>query len=297
MALNIPCGVSGRARVVTTSSITGEVMQDTGEFQNIWTDLGINYLSGYSVKAVGWPSRILYGSGAHSEPHNGVTALAGYVGYGGAIYGSGDALAAELKITEDTCTFTRTRSITVPQRGVAWTLRELGLSYSDLKTLTYTLTKNSAGVPTPVEVSDIEIVTIYYTLQVTYPMQLPPQALEVEGLPPTTGVFKLKPLGSASSDGFLRVGPASTATFSAGDITAGFTNEAFSGSVDSSSTVGNARRFGINTLNRTTEFFGSNFYAANHIWQLSPPITKNNTQLLDIEEYWQFSNVPPVEVT
>ncbi len=295
MSLKIPCGVGGQARIVKTCSVTGEVTHDTGVFNNVWTNAGINYLSGYAVKSVYWPNRIIYGSGVHGGDHKNVTAMAQYVGIGGTDY-TETATAQELTITPETCTFTRTRSITVAARGVPWVLSELGLGRNNNTTLTYTPTKNSAGEVEGVPVSAIEIVTIYYTIQVTYPMELPPQQMSVEGLPPTTAVFKLKPLGSAMSVNFLRHSPASAAAGDSIHITDGFTSESFAGRVSLSTTEGNARRFNINTLNRSTEFFGSNNYGANHIWQLDPPIVKNNTQILDIEEYWQFSNVPVVEV-
>ena len=72
MDLKVNCGVGGRVRIVKTNSITGEV---TGEhtFDNIITDYGLtkyfNTGGGY------WPSRLSYGSGAHSTPHNGVLNL------------------------------------------------------------------------------------------------------------------------------------------------------------------------------------------------------------------------------
>lgn len=285
--LKVPCGVSGKVRIVKENSITGEVTHDS-EFSNIWTDYGLGYLSGYATKNVHWPNHILYGSGTHAEPHNGVTSLKTFVGLNSAGYANEPR---NIKITSEACIATVTRSIVVPKRGVAWVLSELALGYhTDRKTLTYTLTKNIEGVPTPVQVSDIEIVTIYYTMQLVYPMELPPQNIEVVGLPPTTATFKLKPLGSPNTEYFLSY------ITTGRDYTMGFTSEAFGGGVRSNEAVGNARRFGIGSLNRSTEFFGSYRDGVNHIWKLDPPIVKNNTQILDIEEYWQFSNVTPIEI-
>lgn len=291
--LKVPCGVSGRVRIVRENSETGEV---TGEFEfdNIWTDYGLeNGLNSTITQARLWPNRILCGSGEHPQPHNVVTELAEYVGYGDASY-SGVALVSEISITDETCVFTRTRSATQAARGVDWTLRELALSANNLLTYTYALTRNASGLVEGIPVSAIEVLTIYYTIQVCYPMVLPAQPVEVEGLPPTMATFKLKPTGSPGSNDFLRDGPVFSNAGSR--YINGYTDELFSGEIASDASVEGLRRFNTGTMNRSTKFFGNRWYCANHIWELDIPIVKNNTQVLYIGETWTFSNVPPVEV-
>lgn len=296
MALKVPCGVSGKVRVVLTDSQSGDVTHDTGEFQNIWTDIGLDYLSEVNKSHNEWPDRLLYGSGEHSQPHNAVTAMKSYLGVGSLLFGN--AVLSDLTITPETCTYTKTQSITVAARGVAWTLRELGLSsrYDINKALTYTPTKNLLGTPTPIPVSAIEIVTIYYTIQVSYPMELPPQPVIVEGLPPTMATFKLKPIGSAGTSGFLSAGAINTDSRTSRDV-GSYTNESFAGRIGPSTVSGRKVIYDIGTANRVNEYFGvSTGSGANHIWKVDPPITKNNTQVLELEFFWQFTNVTPIEV-
>lgn len=279
--LKVPCGISGKVRVVRENSLTGEI---TGEFNfdNIWTDYGLSAISTYCTTAVTWPSRLHWGSGAHSTPHNGVTELKAWVGSGSVSFSG----SSNLGVVYDTevCTVTRTASSTQAARGVSWQLKELGLSYisSNRDMLTYAL------LPAPVNVSDIEIITIYYTLQVKYPMALPPMPVVVSGLPPTTATFALRPdkgnfanssIGSCYSSTKLN----------------GYTTYDFAGPVDSR-TDGNTNFWRITDMNRETGFFGTSGSGASHIWTIDPPITKDDTQVLELEVFWQFSNVTPTEV-
>ena len=294
MNLKVNCGVGGRVRIVKTNSITGEV---TGEhtFDNIITDYGLtNYFNtgGTSEERV-WPSRLSYGSGAHSTPHNGVLNLQSQIGTVDCKYWGTNAAPSELNISGGICTFTRTRNVAIPAKGVAWVFSELGLRYkpgtTDDDLITYTLTKNEAGVVAPIAISDVEIVTIYYTLQVQYPMEMPPQTFGggTTGIPVSTATFKLKPNGGTS---FLRVYP--------GLDNSGirsFTTENFAGLVGGS-TVGSKTTFPIDKLNGSNRFFGSDSDGANHLWVIDPPIVKNNTQILEIETSWIFKNVPVMGV-
>jgi hypothetical protein len=280
--LKVPCGISGRVRVVRENQQTGEV---TGEFEfdNIWTDLGLSEISVYSSQTAEWPTRLLYGNGVRSEPHSAVTTLASQVGYGNA----GFILAGGVDYDEDLCTVTRTSQTTVGARGVAWNLSELGLGYnSTTATWTYTLTKNALGNPEVIPVSAIEILTIYYTIQVQYPMHLPPMTVDVVGLPPTTATFALRP--DKINFATYAIGAKQSYYF-------GYTSAEFAGGVVSAIS-GNKNVWGIGKLNRTTGFFGSNYNAAHHIWTLNPPITKNNTQELELEIYWRFTNATPIDV-
>lgn len=288
--LKVPCGIGGRVRIVKENSITGEITHDS-EFTNIWTDHGISTISTYASRNAPWPNNLVYGSGVHTEPHNEVTRLKTYIGgtaglkFGGS---SGKVIGSQ------TCTVTRTSSITVPKKGVAWTIRELGLSYGSSASsnlLTYTLVKNLQGVPTPVEVSDIEIVTIYYTLQVHYPMTLPPINVEVSGLPPTTATFFLRPefYGFASS----HIGAAQNGSTS--NFMQSYTTYDFGGGSWCENS-GNKCVWGVNKINRENRYFGHNSGAAIHIWEMNPPISKNNTQVLELEIFWQFTNVTPIEI-
>ena len=287
MNLKVNCGVGGRVRIVKTNSITGEV---TGEhtFDNIITDYG---LTKYFNTDGAWPSRLSYGSGAHSTPHNGVLKLQSQIGTVDCEYAGTNAAPSELNISGGICTFTRTRNVVIPAKGVAWVFSELGLryktGYTDDDLITYTLTKNEAGVVAPIAISDVEIVTIYYTLQVQYPMEMPPQTFGggTTGIPVSTATFKLKPNGGTS---FLRVSPGLSRISS-------FTTENFADYV-SGSTVGSKTTFPIDKLNGSNRFFGSDSNGANHIWVIDPPIVKNNTQILEIETTWIFKNVPVMGV-
>ena len=294
MNLKVNCGVGGRVRIVKTNSITGEV---TGEhtFDNIITDYGLTkyFNTGGTSNTSRWPSRLSYGSGAHSTPHNGVLNLQSQIGTVDCEYAGTNAAPSELNISGGICTFTRTRNVVIPAKGVAWVFSELGLRF-DLGTkdddlITYTLTKNEAGVVAPIAISDVEIVTIYYTLQVQYPMEMPPQTFGggTTGIPVSTATFKLKPNDGTS---FLRVSP--------GLDNSGirsFTTENFAGLVGGS-TVGSKTTFPIDKLNGSNRFFGSDSSGANHIWVIDPPIVKNNTQILEIETTWIFKNVPVMGV-
>lgn len=280
--LKVPCGISGRVRVVRENQQTGEV---TGEFEfdNIWTDLGLSSISVYASQRAPWPNLLLYGNGVRGEPHSAVTSLASQVGYGSVDF----LVAGGVDYDEDICTVTRTSQITVGARGVAWNLSELGLGYGNITaTWTYTLTKNALGNPEVIPVSAIEILTIYYTVQVQYPMHLPPMTVDVVGLPPTTATFALRP--DKTNFAYPAIG-AKYASYS------GYTSTEFAGGVTSADS-GNKNVWGINLLNRTTGFFGSDNGSATHIWTLDPPITKNNTQELELEIYWGFTNATPIDV-
>lgn len=299
--LNVPCGVSGRIRIVKENSITGEITHDS-EFDNIWTNYGLSVLSGRHnisrtlTNIAPWPTRLHWGSGAHAEPHNAVTGLAAPVGFVGISYYGTDGIVYD----SQTCTVTRTRSAIQAARGVSWTLAELGLGYiipftnTSTSLYTYSLVKNGAGIPQPLTVSDIEILTIYYTIQVQYPMSLPPQALEVTGIPPTTAEFKLRP----DSGQFVQFELSGQSSNSSGKFS-GYTSNAFAGGV--AGEVDNLNYKGVMTwpissMNRSTEYFGSQYYAANHLWKLSPPLAKNSTQVLEIEVSWTFTNATPIEI-
>ena len=294
MNLKVNCGVGGRVRIVKTNSITGEV---TGEhtFDNIITDYGLTkyFNTGGTSNTGYWPSRLSYGSGAHSTPHNGVLNLQSQIGTVDCVYGGTNAAPSELNISGGICTFTRTRNVVIPAKGVAWVFSELGLryktGYTDDDLITYTLTKNEAGVVAPIAISDVEIVTIYYTLQVQYPMEMPPQTFGggTTGIPVSTATFKLKPNNGTS---FLMVSPGLN-----NSGIRSFTTENFAGLV-SGSTVGSKTTFPIDKLNGSNRFFGSDSAGANHIWVIDPPIVKNNTQILEIETTWIFKNVPVMGV-
>lgn len=284
--LKVNAGVCGRVRIVKQNSITGETTADI-EFNNIWTDFGINRISTYATEVAYWPDRIHWGSGARPEPHNAVTSLAAPVGSGSVFFSSG---AMDIVTSGNLCTITKTRSVTQSARGVAWELSELGVSYGSSSLDTYALVRDLNGDPDPLPVSAIEIITIYYTIQAQYPISLPPQAVEVEGLPPTTATFLLRPDRSDfGNSGMAAIGSTSaTFTFS------GYTTAEFGGVVYCSND-GTENVWDINTMNRTTEYFGRHSYGASHIWTLDPPITKDNTQELRLEIFWQFANASPVE--
>ena len=239
-----------------------------------------------------WPSGLSYGSGAHSTPHNGVLNLQSQIGTVDCEYAGTNAAPSELNISGGICTFTRTRNVVIPAKGVAWVFSELGLRYKlgagDDDLITYTLTKNEAGVVAPIAISDVEIVTIYYTLQVQYPMEMPPQTFGggTTGIPVSTATFKLKPNDGTS---FLTVSPGLSEGIGS------FTTENFEGFVYGS-TVGSKTTFPIDKLNGSNRFFGSESNGANHIWVIDPPIVKNNTQILEIETTWIFKNVPVMGV-
>ena len=247
--LNVNCGASGIVRVVKENSITGEITHDS-TFNNIWTDEGLAYLRNDSFKILSYPSALSYGNGAHTGAHNSVTELAGYLDIGSASESGANVVANDGTIG----TITRTTKTTVPARGVDWTISELGLrSSSDKKLpiLTYTLTKNALGVPTPIPVKDFEIVTIYYTIQLQYPMSLPPIGINVEGMPPTTATFTLRP-ESASFGRYLNQG-------NAGVKQSGYTSSNFAGEVESDSVSGDGWQYWpITSMNRKTTHIGSN---------------------------------------
>ena len=283
--LNVNCGASGIVRVVKENSITGEITHDS-TFNNIWTDEGLAYLRNDSSKTLTYPYGLSYGNGAHTGAHNSVTELAGYLGTGSASESGNNVVANDGTI----CTITHTTKTTVPARGVAWTISELGLrSLVDNKVpiLTYTLTKNALGVPTPIPVKDFEIVTIYYTIQLQYPMSLPPIAINVEGMPPTTATFTLRP--EVSSFGrYLTQGDT--------EKQSGYTSSKFAGKVESDSVSGNGWQYwSITSMNRTTTHIGSNGQGISHLWELNPPLVKDDTQTFSFRSVWTYTNVAPIK--
>ena len=284
--LNVNCGASGIVRVVKENPITGEITHDS-TFNNIWTDGGLAYLRNDSSKDLSYPLGLSYGNGAHTGAHNSVTELAGYLGVGSASASGKKVVANDGTI----CTITRTTTTTVPARGVDWTLSELGLrSTVDNKVpiLTYTLTKNALGVPTPIPVKDFEIVTIYYTIQLQYPMSLPPIAIDVEGMPPTTATFTLRPESPGFGD-YLTQGRSSGKQ-------SGYTSSNLAGKVESDSVSGNGWQYWpITSMNRTTTHIGSDGYGISHLWELNPPLVKDDTQVFRFRSVWTYTNVAPIK--
>ena len=283
--LNVNCGASGIVRVVKENSITGEITHDS-TFNNIWTDEGLAYLRNDSYKSLDYPSGLSYGNGAHTGAHNSVTELAGYLGADIASSSGENVVANDGTI----CTITSTTKTTVPDRGVDWTISELGLRSSfdnSVPILTYTLTKNALGVPTPIPVKDFEIVTIYYTIQLQYPMSLPPIAIDVEGMPPTTATFTLRPerpdFGVYLSQGFL------------GEKQSGYTSSDFAEEVESYSVSEDGWQYWpITSMNRTTTHIGSGAYGISHLWELNPPLVKDDTQTFSFRSVWTYTNVAPI---
>lgn len=284
--LNVNCGASGIVRVVKENSITGEITHDS-TFNNIWTDAGLAYLRNDSSKTLSYPSALSYGNGAHTGAHNSVTELAGYLDTGSADKSGNNVVANDGTI----CTITHTTETTVPARGVDWTLSELGLCgsyYSKVPIVTYTLTKNALGVPTPIPVKDFEIVTIYYTIQLQYPMSLPPIAIDVEGMPPTTATFTLRPAVS----GFGRYLNHGTS----GRKLSGYTSSNFAGEVESHSVSKEGWQYWpITSMNRTTTHIGSNGQGISHLWELNPPLVKDDTQTFQFRSVWTYTNVAPIK--
>lgn len=284
--LKVKCAASGRVRLVKTNSVTGEVTEDR-TFNNTWTDYGLSRISGYSTESSVWPNAIRWGDGLHSEPYSAVTALANQVGAGSVSFsGSGS-----IEEVGDVCVVTRTRSATQSARGVPWNLRELGVSYGGSASLdTYAAVRDENGDIAPFEVSGIEIVTIYYTLQIQYPMSMAP--MPVSGMPGTTAEFTLRP----DVPGFAGSAIGQVDQTNASFRLAGYASDSFLTKVTSTGSDGDWSVWGINTMNRTTEYFGSNVQAANHLWKLDPPITKDDTQELRLKIYWGFTNASPVGV-
>ena len=284
--LNVNCGASGIVRVVKENSITGEITHDS-TFNNIWTDAGLAYLGNVSSKWLAYPSELSYGNGAHTGAHNSVTELAGYLGTNSASESGDNVVANDGTI----CTITRTTETTVPARGVDWTLSELGLCASvdySIPILTYTLTKNALGVPTPIPVKDFEIVTIYYTIQLQYPMSLPPIAINVEGMPPTTATFTLRP--ELSTFGlYLNQG------YSGGNQS-GYTSSDFAEKVESDTFSEDGWQYwSITSMNRTTTHIGSDVEGISHLWELNPPLVKDDTQIFWFRSVWTYTNVAPIK--
>lgn len=284
--LNVNCGASGIVRVVKENPITGEITHDS-TFNNIWTDGGLAYLRNDSSKTMSYPSGLSYGNGAHTGAHNSVTELAGYLGIGSVSVSGENVVANDGTI----CTITRTTKTTVPARGVDWTISELGLSGTANKSvpiLTYTLTKNALGVPTPIPVKDFEIVTIYYTIQLQYPMSLPPIDIDVEGMPPTTATFTLRPERS-SFGRYLNQGDSNTKQ-------SGYTSSNFAGGVESDSVSGDGWQYwSITSMNRTTTHIGSDGQGISHLWELNPPLVKDDTQTFWFRSVWTYTNVAPIK--
>lgn len=291
--LNVPCGASGHIRVVRQIESTGEV---TGDFQftNIWTDVGLSHLNSNTVKMVDWPSRFRWGSGVAAAPHSLVTHLANYVGQS-----SGSPTRKNQQVGES-YVVQRIYTGTQPARGVAWNLTEFGLDhlYGDGRIYTYALARNDLGAVEAIPVSAIEIITIYYTVQVVFPMTLPAQPVAVSGvLAETTATFTLRPdtagAGFGGSLGMCSGTSPEVRQF------AGYTSKDFANPVHGLRGGDGKSYWPPSMMNRTTGFFGSpnnNYSHIHHIWAFTPPITKTNTQELRIGINWTFSNATPIEI-
>lgn len=271
--LDISCGISGSVRIVRKNSVTGEVTGDF-EFKNAWTTAGLAGISGSAFSTKPLPDGLTYGSGSRSDPHENVTSLASYVGKQSI---SWSRAPTKTSVSGNTRTCSATSTITVPKRGVAWTLSELGLVYGSTPSVlrTYALVKNIAGVPTPVQVSDIEILTIYYTVQIQYPIQVI-KPLEVTGLPPTTVTFNLNTFTDISS----------SAWYAARFYMQGY---------QMYGTVPIDALNGIDIVGAGTwSSSGVNHNGGNVAFD--PPMRKNNTQVLTFSWTITFTNATPIEI-
>lgn len=289
--LSVPCGISGKVRIVKKNSETGEITHDS-EFNNTWTNSGLASITKYASQNCPKPGYLAWGSGKHLTNHQNVTTLAAVEGIGGISFIP--APSRKVSTLGNTIVLTETVDVTVPAKGKSWVLRELGLVSSGYTTssytcATYTLTKNGQGVPEDIPVSDIEILTIYYTVQIQYPLELT-MPLVVEGLPPTTATLKLNPL--AHYFGGRTWGQQASST---GDVQLRGINPTGS---DSPKYSGNSLVYGIDRANRSiTHLKKSGNLSVEFEWEFFPPIVKNNTQVLHLDILWKFTNIAPIDTT
>ena len=124
------------------------------------------------------------------------------------------AKPSEISISGNVLTFERTATVQIEPRGEDWSLKEVALSSG------YNLTSTYSVLNPAVSIRAIDILIIHYTIRMTYPMELPAVPIYVEGLPPTTAKFKLKPTGEPGSTNFCGRGGSIASSANAGTVKA-----------------------------------------------------------------------------
>lgn len=289
--LKVNCGAAGRVRVVKENPATGAVTEVIKD--NVWTDAGFGRISNPALGD--YPSRIAYGSGARGGAHESVTSLEFQVGISNADYGSYSTADKHL-IVGDAIVVEKTRSVTQNQRQQQWTLSEIGLmssTYQGAVLMTY------VTLDEPVVVSPVEIITIYYTIQVVFPASLTGLDVEIEaGLPPTKADYSAALVGGLYAVETLQ--PYTTAP--SGAFYA-FTSSSGAGAVAAAgrTSINNSVRFTFTEgqANRESAFFGvrPDFSSGpTHMLTLAPPITKTNKQVLEFTVRFEYSRSSVIDI-
>lgn len=295
--LNVSCGVSGSVKI----EIKGK---QQCKINNIWTDKGLAELNAGPTKHISWPRTLHVGTGQRPDPHSAVVSMANH------LLSKEVNFTGEYGVNDDgvICTVTRQASVELPPRGVSWQIGEIGLGMarnapaSDL--VTYTLARDDNGNAVPFSVDADAIVVITYTLQMQYPMHIPPTQINAQGLPPTTAEFFLLNKGTGRYY-FARDHIGQFGGFAISDYNAHLQAYETDNPADTYRRTKGTRidgegfLWGLGELNGDTEFFGVKpgaYSGATHIWKLSPPIRKNNRQELMLAVNWEFKNVQPTGV-
>lgn len=250
-------------------------------------------------------------SGAWREP-NGYTA--GYLHLGSGRFEGADHTATGLvqqkhrellhykgsttKVDSETLVVTHKYTTQGTPKGSAWVLREFGSTWSTDKFTTYSQLRDSQGDPTEIQLDETDVVTFTYYFQHIYPIRYEgtmqwESAGVVEEVPYTfsLGVGESPDL-TTWSDEFSRTGrllsigalQLCTGEFGTGSPGQSLTRAPFQFSEQSSNgTWWSFYRF----ADRPNLALGFTF---------SRPLTKVNTQTLEIHVEWELTNATPVPV-
>lgn len=306
-----PTALSGQFRMVVSEDAAGErVKHDTGFFDNLITDVGMNRVgtittnSGFSINSFNsLCGRFVVGSGS-ATPAFTDTALVAPVAFA----------SADPVLYSQSSSYTRGwYEITVRhsfgQGQAAGNLSEIGIQHTSASGPLWSraLILDGAGNPTTITVLPDDYLTCYYTLRIMIPQEDAVFNIDVDygddGIVPT--VVTARPLSANSSDPYSGWGLQTASTsgiggailqFFSGGLAAPTASAPLGSAIDrqtSSFTVvpyvtDSHQRFltrtnGINDHN-SQELRTARLYALMGCWQINfnPPLQKNNTQTMQL---------------
>ena len=166
--MNIDIGIKGRIRAVVSKS-NGEVCSDTGEFDNLILNQGLDVLGGIANKGNNLYDKCVIGTGT-SIPNENQTSLDTYVSSASVSnnYNAVTKIDAEKNIVIVSrmfiYKFENIGNYNLTEIGLAST----GFNESNVHMCTRTLFKDSSGESTTISLQADETLSIYYTIYAVY---------------------------------------------------------------------------------------------------------------------------------
>lgn len=202
------------------------------------------------------------------------------------------------KVDSETLVVTHKYTSEPTKKGSAWVLREFGSTWSIDKLTTYSQLRDSQGDPTEIQLDETDVVTFTYYFQYNYPIRYEgtmqwESAGVVEEVPYTfsLGVGESPDLttwtGTRNAvNRLLEIGTLELCTgeFGTGSRGNGLSRAPF--------------QFSEQASNGTWRSFYRYVYDPGRAlgFTFSRPLTKVNTQTLEIHVEWEFTNATPVPV-